>query len=357
MLVAVVLLRPLWVFPAIYLPRRFAVIRRGDPSPPWQYPAAIAWAGMRGVVTLAAVFVIPQDVRHREVLVLAALTVVAGTLLLQGSTLPWLVRRLRLRGPDAAEDALAEAQVLQSATRAGVRVLNELAEQEAAAGRDVPETVVELLRTRSAERTNVAWERLGRPEADVSTPSQVYRRLRLAMLTAERAEVLALRDAGTVADEVLQHVLQTLDVEESMLDRAIERADVVAVSAAEAMNQRAAGDAERASQGAAGGAERTNRRAQVAQVEPTSAHASCEHLESARSSVQPSTPGVCQECVLEHLEWVHLRMCLACGHVGCCDSSVGQHAGRHFTASQHPVVRSVEPSEVWRWCYADELLG
>ena len=76
---------------------------------------------MRGVVTLAAVFTLPEDTPHREVLVFIALVVTAGTLLLQGSTLPWLVRRLRLPGPDPAEDALQEAAVLQGAHRAGDR--------------------------------------------------------------------------------------------------------------------------------------------------------------------------------------------------------------------------------------------
>jgi CPA1 family monovalent cation:H+ antiporter len=54
---------------------------------------------------------------------------------------------------------------------------------------------------------------------------------------------------------------------------------------------------------------------------------------------------------------VHLRVCLSCGHVGCCDSSVGKHATRHFHETDHPVMRSIEPGEAWRWCYVDEHLG
>ncbi len=57
------------------------------------------------------------------------------------------------------------------------------------------------------------------------------------------------------------------------------------------------------------------------------------------------------------MEWVHLRLCLACGHVGCCDSSVGRHADRHFHTSDHPVIRSFETGEAWRWCFVDEVLG
>ena len=65
----------------------------------------------------------------------------------------------------------------------------------------------------------------------------------------------------------------------------------------------------------------------------------------------------CAECVKLGTPWVHLRQCLTCGQVGCCDSSVGRHAERHFKNSRHPVIRSFEPDESWRWCYLDERLG
>jgi uncharacterized UBP type Zn finger protein len=87
----------------------------------------------------------------------------------------------------------------------------------------------------------------------------------------------------------------------------------------------------------------------------------CEHLADAaasRAEPEPLTPGKCQECA-EHCEdtWAHLRMCLTCGHVGCCDSSPHQHASEHFHATDHPVMRSAEPGEDWRWCYIDVRLG
>ena len=65
---------------------------------------------------------------------------------------------------------------------------------------------------------------------------------------------------------------------------------------------------------------------------------------------------VCPECVALGDTWVHLRMCLECGHVGCCDSSKNKHATKHFEASQHPIVQSLEPGEDWRWCYIDQVL-
>ena len=81
---------------------------------------------------------------------------------------------------------------------------------------------------------------------------------------------------------------------------------------------------------------------------------SCTHLNQIRD-VKPSAAG-CEECLKMKDRWVHLRMCLTCGHVGCCDSSKNKHATKHFHATSHPIVRSIEPGERWRWCYVDELM-
>ncbi len=80
----------------------------------------------------------------------------------------------------------------------------------------------------------------------------------------------------------------------------------------------------------------------------------CKHLDQIRMK----EPGkhVCEECVKTGDKWVHLRMCLTCGHVGCCDSSKNKHATRHFHSSGHPLMRSIEPGERWMWCYADEAI-
>ncbi|GAC1385099.1 MAG: UBP-type zinc finger domain-containing protein [Herpetosiphon sp.] len=79
----------------------------------------------------------------------------------------------------------------------------------------------------------------------------------------------------------------------------------------------------------------------------------CEHENQIRN-VTPSGEG-CQECVELGDSWVSLRMCLTCGHVGCCDSSKNTHATRHFHATEHPVMQSYEPGQEWGWCYVDEL--
>ncbi|MEV0702215.1 UBP-type zinc finger domain-containing protein [Saccharopolyspora sp. NPDC050389] len=77
------------------------------------------------------------------------------------------------------------------------------------------------------------------------------------------------------------------------------------------------------------------------------------HLEYVRP-VAPRSPEGCEECLQLHSPWVHLRLCLTCGHVGCCDSSPLKHASRHAHVQGHPIVASAEPGENWRWCYVDE---
>jgi uncharacterized UBP type Zn finger protein len=81
--------------------------------------------------------------------------------------------------------------------------------------------------------------------------------------------------------------------------------------------------------------------------------ANCPHVEEIQD-VTPSADG-CEECLKMGDEWVHLRLCLMCGHVGCCDNSKNRHATRHFHATGHPIIESFEPGEDWRWCYVDEV--
>ena len=79
----------------------------------------------------------------------------------------------------------------------------------------------------------------------------------------------------------------------------------------------------------------------------------CTHLDSVKE-VTPSANG-CEDCLKTGDAWVHLRECLECGHVGCCDSSVNKHATKHFHATAHPLIKSFEPGENWAWCYVDEI--
>jgi uncharacterized UBP type Zn finger protein len=80
----------------------------------------------------------------------------------------------------------------------------------------------------------------------------------------------------------------------------------------------------------------------------------CAHLSTIRD-VKPRTPKGCEECLKTGDRWVHLRLCLACGHVGCCDDSKNKHARKHWAGVNHPIVQSFQPGEDWRWCYADEV--
>ena len=80
----------------------------------------------------------------------------------------------------------------------------------------------------------------------------------------------------------------------------------------------------------------------------------CEHAAKVKP-VPPRTPAGCEECLKAGASWVHLRLCLTCGHVGCCDDSPGRHATRHAHATSHPVIASYEPGERWAWCYTDQV--
>ena len=80
----------------------------------------------------------------------------------------------------------------------------------------------------------------------------------------------------------------------------------------------------------------------------------CAHLDSV-NDVRPRSKG-CEECLKVGDTWVHLRICRSCGHVGCCDSSKNKHATKHFQATGHPIVASLEPGETWSWCYVDEVM-
>ena len=313
-LLGCIVMRIAWVFAARYL-----LVRPGpDPStgqkPPWTFTLILGWAGIRGVVTLAAAFLIPKDTPHREVLLLIAFTVVAGTLFIQGLSLPVLARRLRVPAPDPMEDALARATLLQQASKAGFKVLQEIEY-------DDQQGVVKLVKQRIEQRNFAAWERLG-TQPDVESPSELYARVRLAMLQAERARVLEVRDAGQVASEVVTEVLAMLDVEESMIDIAQ--------------------------------ASRAELQTEYSRVRRTGA--SCDHLESRPAvEVEQEPSPVCQACVDDGYTWVSLRVCLECGNIGCCDSSVMRHASGHFRETQHPVMQSAEPLEDWRWCFVHHV--
>ncbi|MEV4756566.1 Na+/H+ antiporter [Micromonospora sp. NPDC049559] len=214
-LLTVILTRFVWLYPATYLARLVPGVRRRDPSPALRVPTVLAWAGMRGVVTLAAALALPLTLAGgahypRELFVWLAFTVIVGTLVVQGATLPMVARAMRLPGDDPTQDALAEASVQQQAGRAARERLE-------AAADGAPPVVVERLRALIEKRTNSAWERLGGDERE--TPSQAYVRLRQEMIDAEREVFRTARDDGRIPEEVLVRAYRDLDLEESLLRR------------------------------------------------------------------------------------------------------------------------------------------
>ena len=84
--------------------------------------------------------------------------------------------------------------------------------------------------------------------------------------------------------------------------------------------------------------------------------ASCSHLDSIQFTELPESIAGCEECLAMGDTWVHLRLCRTCGHVGCCDDSRNKHATKHFRATHHPIVTSLETGEDWSWCYVDEVV-
>jgi uncharacterized UBP type Zn finger protein len=82
----------------------------------------------------------------------------------------------------------------------------------------------------------------------------------------------------------------------------------------------------------------------------------CTHIDQIEVAELPAQIAGCEDCLAIGARWVHLRMCMTCGHIGCCDSSPNTHATKHARATTHPVVRSAEPGEDWSWCYVDEVM-
>ncbi|MFC7344426.1 Na+/H+ antiporter [Saccharopolyspora griseoalba] len=213
---AVVLARVVWVFGAMYLPVK---LRGGHAD--WRHWAVVSWAGMRGVVSLAAASAIPattgsgEPFPHRAEVLFLTFFVTLATLLLQGTTLSRLIRLLGVRGAEGYTDALAEAEAQQVAAREAQQRLDELT-----AGTDRYDDVAAVLRQASQQRSNQAWERLGRSDAELGeSPSAAYRRLRGEMLAAERAVFIRFRDDRRLDDEVLRRVMHQLDLEELWLSR------------------------------------------------------------------------------------------------------------------------------------------
>jgi len=218
--VVVVVVRFLWVFPATYLPRWLSKrIREREPGTDWTAPLIVGWAGMRGVVSLAIAFSIPlltTDGRAfpaRNLVLFLTFTTVIGTLVVQGLSLPPLVRVLKLPGRDATALTLAEAQAQNAASEAAAARLDELL---ADPRNTLPQPLSDRLRAVLERRRNAVWERLGaaNPETGESV-DDTYRRLCAETLEAEREVFVRFRDERRIDDEMLRTLLRRLDLEEA----------------------------------------------------------------------------------------------------------------------------------------------
>ncbi|MCS0634343.1 Na+/H+ antiporter [Streptomyces sp. LP05-1] len=217
--VAVVLVRFLWVFPATFVPRALSPgVREREPGVDWTAPVIVGWAGMRGVVSLAVAFSIPvasggEAFPARNLVLFLTFTTVIGTLVVQGLSLPPLIRALRLPGRDRQAETLAEAQAQSEASRASEERLDTLLADERNA---LPGPLADRLRTVLERRRNAVWERLGQVnELTGESADDTYRRLAREMIDAEREVFVRLRDERRIDDEMMRSLLRRLDLEEA----------------------------------------------------------------------------------------------------------------------------------------------
>ncbi|WP_405665410.1 Na+/H+ antiporter [Streptomyces sp. NBC_01166] len=218
--VAVVVVRFVWVYPATYLPHWLSRrIREREGELSWSSPLIVGWAGMRGVVSLAIAFSIPmvthdgEDFPARNLVLFLTFTTVIGTLVVQGLSLPLLVRVLKLPRRSERAATLAEAQAQNEASTAADASLEALLADPRNA---LPDPLVQRLRAVMERRRNAVWERLGAANPVTGeSADDTYRRLARDMIAAEREVFVRLRDERRIDDEMLRVLLRRLDLEEA----------------------------------------------------------------------------------------------------------------------------------------------
>jgi len=215
---AVILIRILWVFPATYLPRLiFKKLCRHDPYPKWQHVTIVAWTGMRGVVSLAAALALPDTIRDgspfpgRDLILFLTFIVILATLVVQGLSLPPLIRWLGVKDDGSMEKEERAARL--QANRAALAKLNEIAERE-------PAKADALQRLRVEYDDHIRQVEGAEPES-AGTPlrlfSSEYERLSHEALVVERREIIKLRNDEVISDEVLRRIQRDIDLAEARL--------------------------------------------------------------------------------------------------------------------------------------------
>ncbi len=216
---AVIVVRVLWVFPATYLPRiAFRSIREKDPAPPWRNVVVLSWAGMRGVISLAAALALPLQMAsgapfpQRDLILFLTFSVILATLVVQGLSLPFLIRALGLEDDGSVEREEVRARI-ESADAALAR-LDELSEEEW-----VREDTAERVRGMYGyRRSRFVARKMGVDEDGIEERSQSYQRLSHELLLAQRNALVRLRNEGTISDEALHRIERDLDLEETRLE-------------------------------------------------------------------------------------------------------------------------------------------
>ena len=214
----VVLLRILWVFPATYLPRILVRrIRERDPSPPWQPVAVVSWTGMRGVISLAAALALPltteagEPFPERNLILFLTFCVILVTLVIQGLSLPALIRALGIE-----DDGSGEREEIEGRLHVAQAALARLEELEAEEW--VREDTAERVRGLYNYRHSRFAARFDGDEDGLEERSAAYQRLLIELLQAQRQTLIRLRDEGKIGDEAMHSIERELDLEESRLE-------------------------------------------------------------------------------------------------------------------------------------------
>ncbi len=226
-LVATIGFRVLWMFTSNYLPGLSHLLRPGPrPKGLWRSTLVLSWTGMRGVVTLAAAGALPYTTRTgapfpaRETIQLVAVVVTVGTILVQGTTLPWLIRVLHVHDPSESErDDQAEADARRTATHAALQYLDQVSSDELHCDEQRQERLVQRMRDLVERQGEAAAEQVGRTATErADTASRAFIELRRTLIEVERSALADERDAGRLNDQVLRRVLRELDMQEAALD-------------------------------------------------------------------------------------------------------------------------------------------
>ncbi len=206
--VTVIVTRFVWVFPGTYIPRALSArIRAREPEPGWRNVTVVAWAGMRGVVSLAAALALPVDFPERSLIQFLTFTVIITTLVLQGLTLPWLIRVLGIKAGDGQLEEERQARLV--AAQAAVDRIDQLEQEHVGHGE-----LIEHLRETYAHRTEHIDISDGTPRDEAEQELLEHRTIRRKVIDAEREAVIEMRDRGELSDEVMRRLERDLDLEE-----------------------------------------------------------------------------------------------------------------------------------------------